>query len=60
MQENCGKTLKDAVDAWKGLHELSRAKHFKIEILEGNQYNQYIRDFFADNPSLTIQQARHF
>lgn len=60
MENNCGKTLQDAIKEWKRLDELSKDKNFKSEIPEGNQYNKYIRDFFADNPNMTIKQARHF
>ncbi len=60
MKNNCGKTLEDAVKEWERLHELSKQKNFKSDIPSGNQYNQYIRDFFADNPGKTITEARHF
>jgi hypothetical protein len=60
MKNNCGKTLNDAVYEWHRLNEQKKDKNFKSEIPEGNQYNKYIRDFFADNPNLTIEQARHF
>jgi Domain of unknown function (DUF6434)/SAP domain-containing new25 len=60
MKNNCGKTLKDAVDEWHRLDKVSKDKHFKSEIPAGNQYNQYIRDFFADNPTMTIEEARYF
>jgi hypothetical protein len=60
MKNNCGKTLSDAVNEWRRLNELSKDKNFKSDIPEGNQYNKYIRDFFADNPNLTIERARHF
>jgi Domain of unknown function (DUF6434)/SAP domain-containing new25 len=60
MKENNGKKLKDAVKEWKRLDELSKDKNFKSAIPSHNQYNQYIRDFFADNPSKTLKEARHF
>jgi len=60
MKNNCGKTLQDAVNEWHRLNERSKEKHFKSTIPKGNQYNQYLRDFFEDNPGMTIQQARHF
>jgi Domain of unknown function (DUF6434)/SAP domain-containing new25 len=59
MKNNCGKTLGDAVNEWERLHELSKQKNFKSDIPVGNQYNQYIRDFFTDNPNKTIAEARH-
>jgi hypothetical protein len=60
MKNNCGKTLHDAINEWQRLDEQRKDKNFKSEIPEGNQYNKYIRDFFADNPNMTIKQARHF
>jgi hypothetical protein len=60
MRSNVGKTLADAIKEWKRLDEQSRQKDFKSEIPKGNQYNQYMRDFFADNPTKTIKEARHF
>ena len=60
MKNNCGKTLQDAINEWQRLNEQSKDKNFKNEISASNQYNKYIRDFFADNPDLTIEQARHY
>ncbi len=60
MKNNCGKTLQDAVNEWQRLQQLKKDKNFKSEIPAGNQYNKYIRDFFTDNPKMTIEQARHF
>lgn len=58
MKENAGKTLKDAVTEWERLEELKKGGNHKSEIPEGNQYNKYMRDFFADNPDKTIADAR--
>jgi Domain of unknown function (DUF6434)/SAP domain-containing new25 len=60
MKNNVGKTLAEAVEEWKRLDEQSQQKGFKSEIPKGNQYNQYLRDFFADNPDKTMIEARHF
>ena len=60
MKSNFGKTLKDAIVEWERIATSSRDKKFKSEIPKHNQYNQYIRDFFADNPDKTIKEARHF
>jgi Domain of unknown function (DUF6434)/SAP domain-containing new25 len=60
MKNNCGKTLQDAVNEWQRLEQQRKTKDFKSEIPEGNQYNKYIRDFFSDNPTMNIEQARHF
>ncbi|MFX8554355.1 hypothetical protein ABTM01_19500, partial [Acinetobacter baumannii] len=50
----------DAVNEWHRINEQQKDKNFKTEIPPSNQYNKYIRDFFADNPTMTIAQARHF
>jgi hypothetical protein len=60
MKNNCGNTLQDAVSEWQRLNEQGKDKNFKSEIPPGNQYNKYIRDFFADNPNMTMAEARHF
>jgi Domain of unknown function (DUF6434)/SAP domain-containing new25 len=60
MKTNSGKTLKDAISEWKRLNTLTKDKTFKSNIPSGNQYNQYIRDFFADNKNLSLNDARHF
>jgi hypothetical protein len=60
MKTNVGKTLKDAVEEWLKFHEKSKDKNHKSTIPKGNQYNQYLRDFFADNPDKTIHDARRF
>ena len=60
MKENEGKRLKDAVTEWKRLEKLRKKPNFKSEIPAGNQYNKYIRDILADNPTMRIEEARHF
>jgi Domain of unknown function (DUF6434) len=60
MKHNVGKTLRDAIEEWDKINAQSKDKNFKKGIPEGNQYNQYMRDFFADNPTKTIKEARHF
>lgn len=60
MRKNQGRKLKDAVTEWKRLEKLSKNPNFKSEIPAGNQYNKYLRDFFADNPTRTIEEARYF
>jgi hypothetical protein len=60
MKANIGKTLRDAVEEWLKIKEKSKDKTHKSVIPAGNQYNQYLRDFFADNPDKTMKEARHF
>jgi hypothetical protein len=58
MKANSGKTLAHAIVEWKRIERLKRDTNFKSSIPAGNQYNKYLRDFFADNPTLKIEQAR--
>jgi hypothetical protein len=60
MKNSCGLILKDAINEWQRLNEQRKDKKFKSEIPSGNQFNKYIRDFFADNPNMTVEQGRHF
>jgi Domain of unknown function (DUF6434)/SAP domain-containing new25 len=60
IKANVGKTLKDAVEEWLRIAAKSKDKRFKTDIPKGNQFNQYMRDFFADNPDKTIKEARYF
>jgi hypothetical protein len=60
MKDNVGKNLGDAVEAWLKINAQSKDKNAQSTIPEGNQYNQYLRDFFADNPDKTFKEARHF
>ena len=60
MKANCGKTLHDAAVQWQILEDRKKDKNFKSTIPKSNQYNQYMRDFFADNPNKTIKDARKY
>lgn len=60
MKENVGKTLADAVEAIKSLEAETKQPGFKSKIADHNQFNQYTRDFLADNPQMSIQDVRHF
>jgi Domain of unknown function (DUF6434)/SAP domain-containing new25 len=60
MKQNVGKTLQDAVSEWQRLKVQTKDKNFKTDIPIGNQYNQYMRDFFQDNPTKTLKEARRF
>jgi Domain of unknown function (DUF6434)/SAP domain-containing new25 len=58
MKANVGKTLKSAVAEYQRLETQKKDKSFKTEILPHNQYNRYLRDFFADNSDQTMADAR--
>lgn len=57
MKENVGKTLQDGIDEWHRINQLQKEKNYKTKIPAHNQYNQYMRDFLADNPDKTRQEA---
>jgi Domain of unknown function (DUF6434)/SAP domain-containing new25 len=57
MKNNTDKKLKDAVKEWKRLNTLKKDKNFESIIPAHNQYNQYIRDFFTDNPDASLADA---
>ena len=58
MKHNNGKTLGNAVAAWRQLEERKKDKDFETEIPPHNEYNQYMRDFFVDNPNGKMVEAR--
>ncbi len=58
MRNNCGRTLNDAIVEWERQREERADPGFQSAIPESNQYNRYLREFFADNPNATMQQAR--
>jgi len=60
MKDNVGKTLGDAVTEWHRLQELKKNPNYQSVIPAHNQYNQYTRDFLADNPDKSIQDARKY
>lgn len=58
MKENCGKTLADAVETYKTIQAARKQSGYKSDIPKSNQYNQYVRDFFAANTDLSTADAR--
>lgn len=58
MKANTGKTLADAILAWQDLQQAQKAPGFKTTIPASNQFNQYLRDFFAANSDLSMKDAR--
>lgn len=55
-----GKSLGDAVKQWQLLDERKKDPDFKRKIAANNMYNQYTRDFLADNPGMALKEARHY
>lgn len=60
MQQNIGKTLKDAIDEWNRIYDMRKDKNFQTEIDSQCEYNQYLRDFLKDNPNLSMADARKY
>ena len=58
MRTNKGKTLADACTAYRAIREQEQTPGFRSKIKEHNQFNQYTRDFLADNPDLTMDDVR--
>lgn len=50
MKANNGKTLADAIEAWKQIKQNQKQTTQPKEIAPQFEYNTYLRDFLADNP----------
>lgn len=59
FKENIGKTYRDVIDAWNEEELRRKDKSYKKKIGKQFEYNQFIRDFFADekNKNKTRQDA---
>ena len=55
LKSNSGKTYRDAIDAYYKIKE--DKKNTKTTIDSQFEYNNYIRDFFADNKVLSLDDA---
>lgn len=55
LKANAGKTYADAILAYNELQ--TKSKHQKTNIDRQFEYNTYIRDFFAANQGLSLEQA---
>ena len=60
MKGNSGKTLGDAIAEYQRQRAEAKRPGFKSKIAPHNQFNQYTRDFLADNPDLGIAEARKY
>lgn len=58
MRASVGRKLEDAIQQWQLLAARKTEPDFQTDIADHNQYNQYLRDFFAAQPLLTMQEAR--
>ncbi|MBO1005480.1 DUF6434 domain-containing protein [Pseudogracilibacillus auburnensis] len=50
FKNNIGKTYRDVVNAWNEEEERKKDPSYKKNIAPQFEYNQFIRDFFADHP----------
>ena len=57
VRANPGKTLQDAVLIWQELENRKTDPNFKKTIAASNMFNQYIRDFLADNKGRSFKEA---
>lgn len=60
MRENSGKTLREAVAAYLAQKKEAAQPGFQSDIAHHNQFNQYTRDFLADNPELGMGDVRKY
>lgn len=58
MKANMGRTLADACDEYRAMKVREAAPGFQSEIAHHNQFNQYTRDFLADNPDAGMDDVR--
>ena len=58
MRANVGKPLSDAVEAYQEGIAQSQQPGYSTAIKDHNQFNQYTRDFLAENPTMGMQDVR--
>ena len=57
FKENAGKTLRDAIPAWRNIHEQKNGKNAKLKIAPQFEFNTYVHDFLADNPDKVLKDV---
>jgi len=60
VKSNIGKNLLDATEHWIALEKRKLDPTFKRKIADNNMYNQYTRDFIANNHGSSIKEARKY
>ena len=60
MRENTGRTLKDAAAAYQVQKAEAAEPGYQSDIAYHNQFNQYTRDFLANNPHMGMKDVRYF
>lgn len=57
IKDHSGITSKEYINEWCAEYERRKNKNYKPKIMKSCEYNQYIRDFFKDNPDKTRDEA---
>lgn len=60
MKQNAGKTLAEAIEEWKRIHNKKKNNPDEKDIAAQFEYNTYIRDFLKDNPGLSFADTRKY
>ncbi|MEL7460968.1 MAG: DUF6434 domain-containing protein [Pseudomonadota bacterium] len=58
LKGNTGRTLAEACDEYRAMKLREAAPGFQSDIAHHNQFNQYTRDFLADNPGAGMEEVR--
>uniref|UniRef100_UPI003F496D43 DUF6434 domain-containing protein n=1 Tax=Niallia taxi TaxID=2499688 RepID=UPI003F496D43 len=56
LKNNVGKTYRDVVEAWNEEEERKKDSSFKKTIAPQFEYNQFIRDFYADSKNQGVSR----
>lgn len=56
-KNNVGKTLSDAIQEWNRIYVLKKNKQQITTIAPQFEYNLFIRDYFANNPTMKLKDA---
>ncbi|MEM9437617.1 MAG: DUF6434 domain-containing protein [Pseudomonadota bacterium] len=60
LKGNAGRTLADACEEYREMKAREASPGFKSKIAHHNQFNQYTRDFLADNPEMGMEEVRRY
>jgi hypothetical protein len=60
MKQDCGKTLREAIQKWNRTHLLKKDKNYEFQNAPPFEYNTYIRDFLKNNSEFSIHDTRTY
>ena len=60
LKANTGRTLGEACEEYRAMKAREAAPGFESKIADHNQFNQYTRDFLADNPDAGMDAVRKY